>query len=74
MNKVSPSSVSNEGGEEAADKLLKTWSVRVDDTVIYNVLIGHDKAIGTQVEVSNYLGKICHTQCSMLCMCLRKVA
>ena len=38
MNKMSPSSASNEGGEVAADKLLKSGSARVDDTVIYNVL------------------------------------
>ena len=37
-NKLSPSSSSNEGGEVAAGKLLKSGSVRVDDTVIYNVL------------------------------------
>ena len=38
MNKLSPSSSSNEGGEVAAGKLLKSGSVRVDDTVNYNVL------------------------------------
>ena len=37
MNKMSPSSASNEGGEVAAGKLLKSGSVRVDDTVNYNV-------------------------------------
>ena len=38
LNKMSPSSNSNEGGEVAAGKLLKSGSVRVDDTVNYNVL------------------------------------
>ena len=73
MNKMSPSSASNESGEVAAGKLLKSGSVRVDDTVKFwlEVTIEHDKAIGTQVEVSNYLGKLCNTQCSMLGMCLK---
>ena len=34
---MSPSSASNEGGEVAAGKLLMSGSVRVDDTVNYNV-------------------------------------
>ena len=35
---LSPSSARSEGGEEAADLLLKSGSYRVDDTVKYNVL------------------------------------